>query len=439
MCCGDTSSALSRTGILIGLISVVTLVTAFVSNVWLFTKEPILLPNSNVPTTVSFKIGLWRVCPSIKRINNSQNLPSPACTLIKYSNWEEIRHSDLGIWTHLDFTPAVVTRMRLSTPFEGLSLALMILATFYAVIGHCNSDKKTLVACALYTLAGLCLAGGLLIFASVLSDAFFGLPHSAAFSRQLSYLNAQSPPPPTVDYRYGWSFFAAGAAFILTEIAAVFAISAYLRRYRSVEEMVSIMVPGARRKLCEITYAQKILEADVVEKKPTSSPLKTSDLPPDICPAEKSALLEPAEAGSTHEGSLSGSDADFTIKIKPVGKYTLNSRSFCKAEHLPQCGVKCAANANRFAAASLPRQRASQRAALELTDVHAPWREVESPSSSGSSVPEEAPHCDCRHAQFRSLPRRKGTAATRNSLHSLAIKCENQLPILPESALARDL
>jgi hypothetical protein len=39
-------------------------------------------------------------------------LPSPACSLIKYSTWDEVKHSDLGVWTSLDFTPAFITRMR---------------------------------------------------------------------------------------------------------------------------------------------------------------------------------------------------------------------------------------------------------------------------------------------------------------------------------------
>lgn len=58
-------------------------------------------------------------------------------------------------------------------------------------------------------------------------------------------------PTPTFDYRYGWSFFAAIAAFIMAELAALFSISAYLRRFPTVEDMVREMVPGAERKLRE--------------------------------------------------------------------------------------------------------------------------------------------------------------------------------------------
>lgn len=58
-------------------------------------------------------------------------------------------------------------------------------------------------------------------------------------------------PTPIFDYRYGWSFFAAIAAFIMAELAALFSISAYLRRFPTVEDMVREMVPGAERKLRE--------------------------------------------------------------------------------------------------------------------------------------------------------------------------------------------
>lgn len=68
MCWTNSSKALSRLGLLWGLLSLATLLTAFVSNVWLYTKEPIRL-NNDVSTTVTFKIGLWKVCPTYKRTN----------------------------------------------------------------------------------------------------------------------------------------------------------------------------------------------------------------------------------------------------------------------------------------------------------------------------------------------------------------------------------
>jgi hypothetical protein len=72
MCYARSSSALSWLGILWGVLSLVTLLTAFVSNVWLFTREPVRLPNSDISTSITFKIGLWRVCPTVRRANISQ-------------------------------------------------------------------------------------------------------------------------------------------------------------------------------------------------------------------------------------------------------------------------------------------------------------------------------------------------------------------------------
>lgn len=39
-------------------------------------------------------------------------------------------------------------------PLVVLAVSLLSLATLSAMVGHCNSDLKTLVACGLYTLGG---------------------------------------------------------------------------------------------------------------------------------------------------------------------------------------------------------------------------------------------------------------------------------------------
>lgn len=39
-------------------------------------------------------------------------------------------------------------------PFAAMSLVLSLVASLYALMGHCNTDHKTLAACGLYTLAG---------------------------------------------------------------------------------------------------------------------------------------------------------------------------------------------------------------------------------------------------------------------------------------------
>ncbi|XP_024083658.1 uncharacterized protein LOC112127264 isoform X2 [Cimex lectularius] len=165
-----------------------------------------------------------------------RGLPSPSCSLIKYSSWDEVKHTDIGVnWSPLEFTPSIITRMRVSMPFAAVAVILLLMATLAALIGHCNNDHKTLIACALYTLAGLSLASGLVVFASVVSDVSLERPRRTS--------------GPTFQYRYGWSFFSAGAAFVLAEVAAVLCITAYLRRFPTAEHMVRAVVPGAERKL----------------------------------------------------------------------------------------------------------------------------------------------------------------------------------------------
>ncbi|XP_046667099.1 uncharacterized protein LOC124358894 [Homalodisca vitripennis] len=283
MCCSSSSGSLSRLSITVGLLSLVTLVTAFVSNVWVFTREPVTLPNTHSSTTITFKIGFWRACPSVKKVNITGHMPSPACQLIKYSPWDEIYSSDLGVlWAPLEFTPAFVSKMRFSMPFAAMSLVLTLVASMFALMGHCNSDHKTLVACGLYTLAGLTLASGLVVFVSVLSDAYTERP--------------PRPAPSPYHYHYGWSFFTAGVAFVLSEVAALLAMTAYLKRFPTVEDMVRTMVPGADRRLQERQLCKEFLvkrannpdmlrksESDPNEQEGCDGPLLTNKTPPDIC------------------------------------------------------------------------------------------------------------------------------------------------------------
>ncbi|KAF0769210.1 MOB kinase activator-like 2 [Aphis craccivora] len=77
--------------------------------------------------------------------------------------------------------------------------------------------------------AGLILAAGLFVFASVLNDSFSPVIYQSMdgggdgdrFDNEL-----QSD----YDYRYGWSFVACSLAFLASEASAVFTITAYFRR-----------------------------------------------------------------------------------------------------------------------------------------------------------------------------------------------------------------
>ncbi|KAF5297866.1 hypothetical protein FQR65_LT09891 [Abscondita terminalis] len=87
----------------------------------------------------------------------------------------------------------------------------------------------------------LSLGTGLVVFASVLSETVL----------EATQYHKKPHSEPLYDYRYGWCFFAAGAAFIMTKLAAVFTLTGYINRFPSVDEMVREMVPGADRKLRE--------------------------------------------------------------------------------------------------------------------------------------------------------------------------------------------
>lgn len=110
---------------------------------------------------------------------------------------------------------------------------------------------------------GLSLGSGLVIFATALSETYIEATAGKKFQNSAISLSASQQGPqhysvsgigpalPPFDYRYGWSFFAAVVAFIMAELAALFSITAYLRRFPTVEDMVREMVPGAERKLRE--------------------------------------------------------------------------------------------------------------------------------------------------------------------------------------------
>lgn len=85
-------------------------------------------------------------------------------------------------------------------------------------------------ACLISHFPALSLGTGLVVFASALSEALI----------EVGQYRKETPSGPDYDYQYGWCFFTAGAAFIMTKIAAVFSLSGHLNRYPSVDEMVSI-------------------------------------------------------------------------------------------------------------------------------------------------------------------------------------------------------
>ncbi|KAG6799675.1 hypothetical protein HZU73_04993 [Apis mellifera caucasica] len=78
---------------------------------------------------------------------------TPPCTYVRYSSLEDVRPQELG-FHQLEFTPIVVSKIRISAPFQVAAVALVLAATISALIGHCYSDHRTLVACGLFLLSG---------------------------------------------------------------------------------------------------------------------------------------------------------------------------------------------------------------------------------------------------------------------------------------------
>lgn len=81
----------------------------------------------------------------------------------------------------------------------------------------------------LYIVAGLSLGCGLITFVSALSETL----------AEIYEYHKDGPNGPDYDYRYGWCFFTAGAALVLTYIGSAFSFVGYLNRYSSIDDMVS--------------------------------------------------------------------------------------------------------------------------------------------------------------------------------------------------------
>lgn len=244
---------MTRCGVVCGIAALAALSTALLGPAWLHTEEKLNLPYlpRNVANSVSvrFMLGLFRVCPKIvKPANLTARMPIVHCSYVRYSSLEDVKSQELGL-PQLEFTPTVVSKIRISAPFQVVAVALVLAATISALIGHCYSDHRTLVACGLFLLGGLSLGGGLIVLASALSDASLELPGKYSLPSTSSMQEADDNGLP--QYQYGWCLQLSGLALILAEVAAVLTISGYMARFSTVEEMVRVMVPGAERKLRE--------------------------------------------------------------------------------------------------------------------------------------------------------------------------------------------
>ncbi|XP_050422446.1 uncharacterized protein LOC126834516 [Adelges cooleyi] len=233
----------SRTSVVFGVASLAILFTGFVTGSWVTTREPYKVPGTEMYTVVAFRIGLWKICPTIKKINSTLSLPSLQCKYVPYTtDWSSVvAYRDIGVDSDVYFTPTFVSKMRWCVPLVGISFCLMLAGTVFSFSGHFYKDQKTLIASSLHTLAGLVLAVGLFVFASVLSDSFSPvyLSPSGDGSNYGEYAG-QATTVPDYDYRYGWSFVACSLAFLVSEASAVFTITAYFRRLEERMQYIAV-------------------------------------------------------------------------------------------------------------------------------------------------------------------------------------------------------
>uniref|UniRef100_A0A2S2P9X4 Voltage-dependent calcium channel gamma-5 subunit n=1 Tax=Schizaphis graminum TaxID=13262 RepID=A0A2S2P9X4_SCHGA len=221
----------SRTSVAFGVASLAILLTGFVTGSWVTTREPYRVPGTDgAYTAAAFRIGLWKICPTLRKTNSTMNFRSLSCKYIRYtSDWDkDLAKEDIGVDSDVYFTQSFVAKMRWCTPLVSISLCLMLAGCVFSFSGHFYKDQKTLIASSLHTLAGLILAAGLFVFASVLNDSFSPVVYQSMDDDDGDGFDGELRSE--YDYRYGWSFVACSVAFLASEASAVFTITAYFRR-----------------------------------------------------------------------------------------------------------------------------------------------------------------------------------------------------------------
>lgn len=240
----------SRTSVAFGVASLAILLTGFVTGSWVTTREPYRVPGTDgAYTAAAFRIGLWKICPTLRKTNSTMNFRSLSCKYIRYtSDWDlDLAKEDIGVDSDVYFTQSFVAKMRWCTPLVSISLCLMLAGCVFSFSGHFYKDQKTLIASSLHTLAGLILAAGLFVFASVLNDSFSPVVYQSMDGGDSDGFDGGLRSD--YDYRYGWSFVACSLAFLASEASAVFTITAYFRRledrvqYTAVDRKPSLDTP----------------------------------------------------------------------------------------------------------------------------------------------------------------------------------------------------
>ncbi|ODM92368.1 Voltage-dependent calcium channel gamma-5 subunit [Orchesella cincta] len=107
-------------------------------------------------------------------------------------------------------------------PFIGLSVFFTTASFLSLTFGHFCPKNKKIVEASMLILGGLCQATALLTFVSQIGSEFeANLPYSHHQKRLITFYK----------YKYGFSFYLFLLSFSLSELAALFDMAAYFRKY----------------------------------------------------------------------------------------------------------------------------------------------------------------------------------------------------------------
>ncbi|KAK3919122.1 Voltage-dependent calcium channel gamma-5 subunit [Frankliniella fusca] len=274
MCCAYAAASWSRLALLLGLAAAVLQALSLFTGSWLLTKEVLAPPEpaddgqpagtSSSSSAVRYggvvvhtRVGLLRTCVRLEKINGSSYPypgPQPTCFSLTTNLWQEVTSADLGILHgSIQSTAQVVTNVRQYTLVLGsVALGLMVLGELGALVSHFKPSNRlgVVLACYLYLFAGLIVCLVVVTF-SMMTEvprrevaASLRLP-----AHRLPEAGWGSWAPFT--WELGTSYYLAVIAFALTHLIAAVLVSAFMRRFSSLEAMVREVVPGADRKLRE--------------------------------------------------------------------------------------------------------------------------------------------------------------------------------------------
>ncbi|KAK3590835.1 hypothetical protein CHS0354_024572 [Potamilus streckersoni] len=216
-----TPRVLTIASVVLGAISMTVLALSVGTDSWLYTREQLKTDGGNLTSTIPIKMGLWKVCTIVEDDNAEDIRP---CLTVGGGVSGQERADGQGT------TFAIMSATRFAALFPVFSLVLLTIAVILGIIGNLKQDVRTLFASVISVLAGLSLAVGITLYISAIND-------------EVGHRSKEKDGKAEFTYDYGWSFYFAGIAFILSESTAVVYITLYMRRNSSADDMVRI-IPG---------------------------------------------------------------------------------------------------------------------------------------------------------------------------------------------------